>query len=174
MATTAFTHDQSLARAGRMFDVRHFYNTANLFPIGATCDILVVTGDTGFHTDVQIKSVGLVEIYGYYGTTYSAPGTELFPFNRNPTAAATLNDGAGYTPSVRFYHQPTITDVGTEMYSDVIPAGVAQGNQAIGGGNTAAGVGYYLRANETYLLRAVNESGVDTILHHLLTGHEAL
>lgn len=170
MPITIFTHDQSLAREGRIFDVRIFYPVASPLADQAVCDILVVTGSTGYHVDVQIKAIGTFEVYGYYGTQYTlATGVELTKFNRNPRAAALRE----YTPEVQHIHNPTITNVGTEMYSDLLPAGASQGNQSQGA-NVTAGVGYYLEPGQVYLLRVKNVSGAAAPVHHLLTGHEAL
>lgn len=164
---TAHTHDQSLAREGRIFDIRFLYPSTAPLANGANCDILVVVGDTGFHATSVVAAVGTMEVYGYHSTVVSANGDEIIPFNRNPGEAARR----GYTPEVKFYHAPTITDDGAEMYTDIVPAGASSGNTS-SAAEQDQGVGYYLTPNTTFLIRVKNVSGAAAVMHHRITGHE--
>jgi hypothetical protein len=134
---------------------------------GAFSDILVITGDTQLHAFTQTKAVGTMEIYGYANTVVSANGAEITPVNRNPLAAAQM----GYTPKSKFYHTPTITNVGDLIFTDMVPAGGTQGNQSSG---AASGFeeGFIFPPNIQLLLRVKNVSGAAAIMHETITCHE--
>lgn len=169
MPLTTFTHDQSLARDGRVFDFEVLYPLGGELASLASAEVLIVTGDTGVHAIAVTKSVGTAEIRGYAGATVSANGTEIPPHNRNPRRAA-LN---GYTPAVKAYSAPTVTDYGSEIHLDIVPAGATQGN-ASSGAEAGVDVGWYLEPNTGYLYTVKNVSGAAAIVLIHMIMHEAL
>ena len=74
-------------------------------------------------------------------------------------------------PKAKFYHTPTITDVGDLIFTDMVPAGATQGNASSG---AASGFeeGFIFPPNIQLLLRVKNVSGAAAIMHETITGHE--
>jgi hypothetical protein len=112
---------------------------------GANLDLLIQTGAIAPHMQIagQVGQTMLAQLYE--DTTFSVAGTAAGFINRNrvstKTSGVTLTTG------------PTITDLGTPLFTGFAPGGV--GNRPEGGGLSTFAE-YLLKPNSVYLARLAN------------------
>lgn len=96
-----------------------------------------------FHRDIE----GDADVELFEDTTVSADGTALTSFN--------LNRNSANTSTISFFHTPTVTSPGTQLF--------LEWNAAGSGGQTAGSEGTFdefeLAKGKNYLLRVTNRSG---------------
>ncbi len=111
---------------GRVHEGVVFTASSSIFNIlaGGVIDMLTrVPVDVTAHVKLggYVGANSSVELYE--GTSTSNPGTAVTTFNRNRTSTTTAE--------MLVFHTPTITDLGTKLWTEFIPGGAT--------GNTGAG-----------------------------------
>jgi len=127
---------------GRAYYIYKMYPYATGLSAGASIDIAIAwpSGVTP-HVSFQYESPGESEFYLYEEPTTSG-GTAMTIYKRN-RSVLTSSSGAAVL-------NPTVSSVGTEIFSEFIPAG----NK--GGGAASYSFEYVLKPLTTYLLRLTN------------------
>jgi len=117
-------------------------------------DYLIIVGDEEAHLDDIVIGAGRgdIDILMYEGTTVSANGSALTPFNQNRESAN--------TPNSAVYTGPTVTGVGTLIHTAWLPpTGTGTGLSANGVAGPSNGEEWMLAPNTNYLIRITNNSG---------------
>ena len=127
---------------GRAYYIYKMYPYAAGLSAGASIDIAIAfpAGITA-HMVFQYESPGESEFYFYEAPTTSG-GTAMTIYRRNRNLITTSSGAAVLAP--------TVSSVGTEIFSEFIPAG----NK--GGGTASYSFEYVLKPLTTYLLRLTN------------------
>lgn len=92
-----------------------------------------------------------VDIESFEGTTTSADGTVITPFNRNRNSTN--------TPGVVLTHTPTISADGTQIHDRFVPDAGGQGSNDVGVVTPNLGEEWILAPSTKYLIRVTNNSG---------------
>ncbi len=118
-------------------------------PNNASLDILIqVDPSSGLHIRFNARAGGDAQGFIYEGTTFSAAGSVLAPINRNRFSQN--------VPPATFTRDPTITDLGTELYAELLAGG---SGFLTPGGEASTFEEFVLKGGETYLVRLTNTSG---------------
>ena len=143
-----FAH--SKVHAGDFYTVSKI---SNAVASSGTLEIFIITGSTyELHMNFNTSAGGDSEFYLFEGTTVSANGTALTPYNNNRVSSNTAE--------ASFYHTPTITGDGTQLYVDFVPGGSGVfGAGGTAGGPIRSGTEVILKQSTNYLVRVTNTSG---------------
>jgi hypothetical protein len=132
---------------GRAYYVYKTHPDAGKLGVGSSINIAIAwPAGLEAHASVDYQCGGEAEIYAYEAPTTSS-GTAMTIHRRNRVittasqAAAVLN--------------PTVTDVGTEFYSELITSAEGQGNRR-GAGGRGVSFEFVLKPLTTYLFRLTN------------------
>jgi len=112
---------------------------------GASYDLLIQVGSIPLHLHKDTIASLSLDLLLYEGTTFSAAGTAVTPVNPRRVAHS-------ITHVSTWTHTPTVTDVGTLLYTRSLAVDRQAGD--------AAGIGheFILAANTDYLLRATSNA----------------
>ena len=137
------TIDHALIHQGFAFTHSHYHTG---IASSAVDDHLIITGDYEMHLrHLAFASTGAPIAIDYYeDTVTSDDGTPLPVGNNNRTSPK--------TPSFTLTGDPTVTDVGNQMGSTLIPSITNQG----GGVAILAGGEWILKPNTKHLIRLIN------------------
>ena len=145
---------------GRAFFASHVVNNGSYLANGATIDFVFAAGPgTIVHLSYSASCGGDAE-YGLYEGTTSTGGTSYTPIKRNRTSSTVSN--------VAMVLNPTITNVGTQIYNDLIIGG---GKTKTGGG-TEHSIEFVLSPLTNYMVRLVNTSGTNQVASLTLEWYE--
>jgi len=125
-----------------------YENRTNGTPLadGASIDFVIASGSgTNMHMTFGAICGGDSELYLYEGATASG-GTSVTAVRRNRTISNTSNTAA--------LLDPTVTNVGTELFAELI----AGGAKKKAGGGDGGSLEYILSPLTTYLVRLTNVS----------------
>lgn len=114
----------------------------------ANLDFLLVVGAKEAHITFEGSSEGLAWNFLYESPTITANGTEVTPRNRNRESSV--------TSTVTVYSGPSVSAVGTLLFTGLFPGGV--GNKTVGGSSSERNE-WILASNTTYLGRITNKAG---------------
>lgn len=138
------TIDHALIHQGFAFTHSHYHTG---IAAAATDDHLILTGDHEIHLrSLSFSATGAPIILDYYENTVTSDDGTPLPMGNN-------NRMSTITPSFTLNSSPTITDVGDQMGSTLIPSTTNQG----GGVAILAGGEWILAANTKYLIRLTND-----------------
>lgn len=145
VASMAWEH--LLVHQGLMFHAGHYVaSLAN----GAALDLRIETGATSVHMVSRATCGGdALHILGEDATT-TANGT-LVP------AYQMRRSGSQGTSPLTIHHTPTVTGVGTALFTELVPGG--SGGQTPGG-SARLGTEWVLKPASIYLLRLTNLAGL--------------
>ena len=111
---------------------------------------------------LSIATVGQWEFTSFKGTTYSAIGTEIEPINRKSDSIIALE--------TKFYHTPTITDLGTPRLQYTFGTGTnpAKSETSQNNDNYAS----VFAPNSDVLVRLTNNSGATAYITFIYNVYE--
>ena len=126
---------------------------------GETTDVLIVTGSNkDIHLYATVISESEAEFCLYEDTTTSNDGTVVQAYNRNRLSSN--------TPVTITKHTPTVTNVGTCIYTKHWGSGKDVGAEA------RAENAFILKRNSKYLLRVLNATSSNNYVSFLLNWYE--
>lgn len=120
----------------------------------ASFDVLIaVSAATFSHWNGLLYSLSdsPCDIETYEGTTTSADGTVITPYNRNRNSSN--------TPGAVLTHTPTITDLGTKIHDRFVPDQGGTGINDVGAISPNFGEEWITIPSTKYLMRLTNNSG---------------
>jgi hypothetical protein len=135
---------------GRAYYAYKIHKDADKLGVGSSIDI-AIAWPAGYeaHASVDYQAGGETEVYVYENPTTNG-GTAMTIHRRNRVdttasqAAAVLN--------------PTVTELGTEFYAELITSAEGQGNRR-GAGGRGSSFEFVLKPLTTYLFRLTNVNG---------------
>lgn len=132
---------------GAMFDAdKVFLSVAN-----NTSSYMCIKSTTReVHLTIAISTEGTCYVNSYIDTTYTDCGTQITAFNRK------IDDGSEASPTAEVYHTPTIEDLGTQRYEQLLPGGSRNFAQ---GGSGSSRIETILYPGKELLVEITNVSG---------------
>lgn len=160
-ALTVISEPHAMNHRGKMF---HTFHKFSAVADAASVEILIKVGAAELHLQKFRVSVGAgdVDWFLYEGATSSADGTGMVETCTNREAAN--------TPTATFFHTPTLTGDGTQIFQHwVPPSATGVGQSAAGISNSEAGEEWELDASTDYMQRITNNSGgsIDIFVEYL-------
>jgi hypothetical protein len=129
---------------GCMYSVSHIFET---IAENASAEILLKTAkNKETHLNMAVSAEGKAFVFVYTEPTNSNPGTEI--------AITRFNQIRGPNSEATAYHSPTITDTGTELLRNYLPAG-SKGKTS--GGAVKTGTEGILVRDTFYLFRVTSK-----------------
>jgi hypothetical protein len=132
---------------GRAYYVYHTHKDAGRLAVGSSINIAIAfPAGVDAHASLDYQCGGEAEIYIYEAPTTSG-GTTMTIHRRN-RSLTTTSAGAAVL-------NPTVTNVGTEFYSELITSSEGNGNRS-GAGGRGLSFEFVLKPLTTYLFRLTN------------------
>lgn len=131
----------------------NFYTASKIFSAVANDGYALMRIKAGAtkkpHVIANIMTTGKCYIKTYSGTTYTANGTEITPYNRNTTSSNVAE--------AKIYHTPTINVLGTARAEELVGSGTNPASQV--GAVSSINSKTILANNGDILIQVQNKSG---------------
>lgn len=150
---------------GKMFEFTHATADGAGLTDNATLDVLLsVNASTYPHLIIGMFLGGLGQGYFYESPTISSNGTEITPKNKNRSSVN--------VSGITVYHTPTVSDVGTELFSGRwLGTSSGPSGKINSGGEGFSQREWILKPSTLYLLR-ITARAADLQAHHNLVWYE--